>query len=378
MHRCRFIAALLFAVALFSITPQGFAETPASSAEFLEQATISFKKWDLDGNGKLSKEEIDAAVADPRNVGKAGAAIAALKRAVRSSRYKLPDLTVTNLGTLVAAPAAADRPNLGSMYSEGLERINKAANRDLFASKLPRLDTVHQGKLGNCFCLAPLGAMVDRNPKQVADLFVAQPDGTYRVTFGKRVVNVAPPTDAELAMTSSNDQDGVWINLYEKAVGTALNQAKPEDARKGSPIDVLARGGSAGTMLQFITGHKMVRFSCRFAKDPATTAAEREAQLIELRKQLTAAVTDKRLITCGTGKTTTPGITPNHAYAVLGYDAKTDAIRLWNPHGDSFTPKGTPSLLSGYARVEGRFSVPLSDFVQQFSGLAFETTEVVD
>ena len=216
MHRCRFIAALLFAVALFSITPQGFAETPASSAEFLEQATISFKKWDLDGNGKLSKEEIDVAVADPRNVGKAGAAIAALSARSAAAAASQRDLTVTNLGTLVAALAAADRPNLGSMYSEGLERINKAANRDLFASKLPRLDTVHQGKLGIASVCRRWGQWWIAIPNRWPTWFVAQPDGTYRVTFGKRVVNVAPPTDAELAMTSSNDQDGVCGSICTK------------------------------------------------------------------------------------------------------------------------------------------------------------------
>ena len=164
-----------------------------------------------------------------------------------------------------------------------------------------------------------------------------------------------------------------------KGSGNGPEPGQAGGLRKGSPIDALGPGrvgrhdapvhhrAQDGTLLLQVCqgpGHDRRR--------------ARQAQSIELRKQLTAAVTDKRLITCGTGKTTTPGITPNHAYAVLGYDAKTDAIRLWNPHGDSFTPKGTPSLLNGDVRVEGRFSVPLSDFVQQFSGLAFETTEVVD
>jgi hypothetical protein len=279
------------------------------------------------------------------------------------------------LRQLVAAGPAADKPNWGGLYADGLGRINRATSRELFATGLPQLTTIHQGKLGNCFCLAPLGAMVHRDPKQVAAMFALQEDGGYLVTLGKHQVRVAPLTDAELALTASNERDGVWINLYEKAVGEALNREKPEAQRSGSPIDVLGKGGSAGTMLAFITGHPILRFSCKFATDPAVTPAEREAKLKELRERLTAAAKGRRLITCGTLKTTTPGLTPNHAYAVLGYDAQADALQVWNPHGGQFSPKGPAGPAHGYTRADGVFTVPLAEFVQLFSGLAFEMTD---
>src|SRR6185295_3968187 len=123
-------------------------------------------------------------------------------------------------------------------------------------------------------------------------------------------------------------------------VNPEVKTQKPEAQTPVSPIDALGRGGSAGTMLSFITGHEITRFSFKFAKDTAATPAQRDAKLSELRNQLNAAVRENRLMTCGTTKTTTPGVTPNHAYAVLGFDAKTDAVTLWNPHGSSFTPKG--------------------------------------
>lgn len=80
-------------------------------------------------------------------------------------------------------------------------------------------------------------------------------------------------------------------------------------------------------------------------------------------------------MTCGTLKTTTPGLTPNHAYAVLSYDRDADSVRLWNPHGGSFTPKGEQGPEHGYERVDGVFSVPLPEVVRLFSGLAFETDQ---
>jgi hypothetical protein len=83
-------------------------------------------------------------------------------------------------------------------------------------------------------------------------------------------------------------------------------------------------------------------------------------------------------MTCGTLKTTTPGLTPNHAYAVLGYETETDTVKLWNPHGGNFTPKGPPGPARGYPEKDGLFSVPVSAFVQQFSGMAFETIEAAE
>lgn len=85
-------------------------------------------------------------------------------------------------------------------------------------------------------------------------MFTRQADGVWRVQLGAQAVAVTPPTDAELALTAGNEQSA-------------------------TAIDALARGGSAGTMLAFITGHEMVRFSFKFAKDAAAAAAERTERL---------------------------------------------------------------------------------------------------
>jgi hypothetical protein len=350
----------------------------ASSAPptFASVVAAQFAAWDKNHDGVLSTNELDALVADPQITNQVAAAVAALKRASRSRTIKLPPLTLESISALATNKPGAGNPDFARMYREGLSRVGNAPHRELFASGLPRLETIHQGKLGNCFCLAPLGAMVHRSPKQVADMFSLQDDGTCRVRLGKQVVLVTPPTDAELAMTSSNEQDGIWVNLYEKGIGKVRNEARPPEQRSGSALDALARGGSAGTMLALITGHEITRFSFKFAKDSAVTGEAREAKLGELSKELAAAAAAKKLMTCGTLKTTTPGLTSNHAYAVLDYDAKTDAVTLWNPHGGKFTPKGAPGLENGYPEKDGVFQIPVRDFVQQFSGMAFEAAEL--
>ena len=347
------------------------AETPTTA--FIAQVSDHFKNWDLDGNGQLSVNELDAIAVNPKITGKEAAAIASLKRASNSTKVPVPVMTLDNIVKLSKTPPPAlEGPNFPRMYSEGLTKITKA-NRTVFVAGVPQLAGIHQGRLGDCFCLAPLGAMLHRDPQQVVGMFHVLPDNMCEVKLGKQTVTISMPTDAELAMSSSNKQDGVWVNLYEKALGVARNDAKPEKERVGVPIDALAHGGSAGTVLAQITGHDIVRFSCKPFTDEKTPAETKAMKLQDLRTQLSAALREKRLVTCGTPDIkATPGMTPHHAYAVMDYDPKADAIQLWNPHGSNFTPKEKPSLAAGYPRKDGIFSMPLADFVQLFSGLAFE------
>jgi hypothetical protein len=355
------------------MAPQATADDAVDRAKpFLQAVDSRFGHWDRNADGVLSIAELDAVVADPKTTGSTAAAVAALKRASRSRRYRLPPLSAENIAELAVAKSGDDRPNLPAMFDEGLTAIERA-DRRLFVSGGPRLETVHQGKLGNCFCLAPLAALVERDPKRVAAIFQPGSEGGYHVTLGTRSVDVPTVTDAQLAMTAGNEQDGVWINVYEMAIGTARILDKPAAERTGSAIDDIARGGSAGTILSYITGHKIQRFYFKFARDESLSAAKREQHLGELRAFLARAETGRRPMTCGTEKTTTPGLTPNHAYAILGYHAEGARVRLWNPHGSDFTPKGAAGLEHGYPRKDGVFEMPLAEFVRQFAGMAVET-----
>jgi hypothetical protein len=214
--------------------------------------------------------------------------------------------------------------------------------------------------------------MVCRDAQDVVKMITRQPDGHYRVRFGSQTITVPPPTDAELALLSPAGS-GLWVSVYEKAVGRLRQQQRAGAGAVPSFIDLLGKGGSAGTMVEVVTGHQIVRFACKQVRD-AKTPRKHEAKLAEARTLLQSAFADKRLVTCGTGSgVKVPGLNGNHAYAVTGYDPKTDCIALWNPHGQTFTPKGRPGLPNGYPTKEGRFTMPLADFMQTFAGLAFET-----
>ena len=97
-----------------------------------------------------------------------------------------------------------------------------------------------------------------------------------------------------------------------------------------------------------------------------------------LRRDLIEAVADHRLIKAGTPKgKKTPSITPDHAYAILGFDSNTDLVHVWNPHGNNFTPKGPDGLQNGYVTKRGAFDIPLKDLIQIFTYVSIETKNKV-
>ena len=378
MHAIRFVSCL----ASLSLIGSGAADNAPvqntrekNATAFVSVLLKSFSTWDTDKDGTLQTPELDAAVANATIVGDQAAALSAVKRASRTRKVKLPPFTLENLKTLAFAAPAKDQPDLGGMYVGAQKKIADS-DKKLFSRGTPSLDMLHQGKLGDCFCLAPFGAMLHRDASQVKAMFKPRGDGTYDVTLGQQTVQVAIPTDAEIAMSSSTETSGIWSNMYEKAAGLARNAEKPEEERVGTPVDAIARGGSAGTMLAFITGHEIVRFSCSFARDEEISRSEAAEKLTELRSLLMSAVAERRLITTGTNSgasgPTVPGISGGHAYAVLGYNAVSDQIQLWDPHGDTFTPNGKAGRKNGYPRKDGVFWMPLRMFVKQYAGLAFE------
>jgi hypothetical protein len=90
---------------------------------------------------------------------------------------------------------------------------------------------------------------------------------------------------------------------------------------------------------------------------------------------LAAAFAERRLVTASTNTAKhPPGIPGKHAYAVLGYDPAARRVTVWNPHGRSRKVDGEPGLHNGYAIDKGVFALPLREFVQAFSSMAWETS----
>lgn len=358
----------------------------AADSDFLRNALAGFDTWDANKDGSLTVGEIEYAIASPDVKGDKAAAVVALRRVARNKKNPVAAYTKDDIRRMAGASIDDSRDNeenpdndnrpasFDKYYDTALKRIT-STRRDLITGGTPKLDEFKQGRLGSCFCLAPLSALVYADPKAAAALFKPSPDGsTVTVTFGKTTpVTVSRLTDGEVALVTGTGDNGIWAGTYEKAVGQLRSQKSDENAP--TPLAVVSRGGSAGSMLSVLTGNSIERFSCKpWAEDSTTPKVELDKKLGELRAMLKTATAGKRLMTAGTsGKTRkVPSLSRGHAYAVLSYDAKTDLITIRDPHGQDFTPKGEPGLENGYAVKQGIFKAPAADVVRFMGGFAFE------
>lgn len=353
----------------------GSAAAVKSSSEFLKQVEQHFKSWDLDHNKELDTGEIEKAVHNPRIKGNEAAAVVSIRRAVKKDKELLP-LTADKIiaGVHAKKTETTTPPAYEGMYKSAKSKIS-AARKDLFASGVPDVRTLHQGRLGDCFLLANLGTLANHDPQRLVSMMQVHPDGTVEVNFGSRTVKMDLPTDGEIGLGASTTNSGLWANTFEKAIGTILLE-RQKMQKHVTPISIIGVGGSPGEVLRIVTGHEVERHSCTPYRTMGKTAEERAKHLDPLRKDLLAAKAERRMVVGGTAakgkQTVVPGLVYNHSYGVLDYDEKTDLVTFWNPFGNKYTPKGPDSLEHGYTTVNGQFQVPLADAVMWFGSFSIE------
>ena len=357
---------------------------------FAETAQKDFDSWDTDHDGAVSFTEVNAAVLSPGFHGEDAAAIAALFGYMYSAKSENPPVITKEwlgnthpvpLRIAKGTPAAevkkarkeymASPGSLQSSFASCLRRLSRTHSVDLYEEGGPNLSDIRQGALGDCFMLAPLGALVKRNPDDVKSM-IQREDNGYSVRFSDgNVVHVAPLTDAELALGGSGTSRGLWIRIMEKAYGSRrFSDGEVRVVRDGM------NGGSSGTAGRVLTGHKFtsVPLVGDYKKQVAEDLLQQKMQ--GLRDALPAALNDKRLVIASTTSREMPrSISPNHAYAVLSFDPEMDLLTIWNPHGTDFKPKGEDSLENGYARDDGVFTMPLEPFVRTFGRVFFESKD---
>jgi hypothetical protein len=350
------------------------ADEPQFPSSFLAEVGANFKEWDLDGDGNLSLEETTRLVPRGKIRDASAAALASVHLAQRRVPWRNAPFTRE---VLLAAPSGDSdrRPPFEFFYLTGLDHIRKT-ERKLFAGDAPNVRTIRQGRLGDCYFLATLGAVVDRNPRDVARFIRARADGWFDVRFadGKQVV-VPPMTDAEIALGSSADRQGLWVNVLEKAYGEIIEVAQIRRGVFENALDALGDGGDPNTALSLLTGHDagLLRFR---PEDPNAVPSDRRvaAFMPGTRALLLAQQRSGLLVCCATASANVPpGMPKQHLYAILDFDSTRDVVSIWNPWGNHFEPKGRPGLTSGYRVQYGEFSVPLADFIRIFERVVYET-----
>lgn len=378
-HTIAHCTALIAAVIAIAPIAQSFSAQGdvKKQSEFFDELSHRFAQWDTNHDGELSSEEIDALIVNPKITGKDAAVAVVLKRIQNKDKWQLPPLTTQAFQSFAQTPPGSNSslPDFGIFYATALRHI-ETADRDLFGGLTPSLATLHQGRLGDCFFLAPLGALVNRNGQAVNDMILVHSDGSYEVKFASgRNVTIPKLTDAEIALTSSDGKGGLWLNVLENAYAAVRNELRPEDKQVDESIDAIAHGGSTGPVIRLFTGHDIIHLAAHPKSAPGTPPSDEQVQqhFDKLCETIRAAVADHRLAcVCSPKQTSTPGLTPSHCYAIVGFDKSADSVEIWNPHGNHFKPKGAPGITTGYVTNEGRFAVPITDFSKIFTSIQCE------
>jgi len=355
---------------------------------FPQAVLTNFDHWDANHDGVLTPIEIDQAALDSKYHGPEAAALAALHMWLSAAgeaantekldkawftNYKptqlvVPKDTPTKEAKAMRKAYSASPGSLQRTFTLGVRRLNAPRNNDLFDANGPDFTDIKQGALGDCYFLAPLGAVAKRNPDDIRNMIKPGADG-YIVKWGDgKEVKVAPLTDVELAMGGSGTKQGLWIRVIEKAYGSrVLTEGSTKQARDSM------NGGSSAVAGKAFTNHKFagIKLISDFSKE--VTDEELNPILTKIRTDLPPALAAHRLAFAGTALKGMPkSISPNHAYAVFEFDPATDRITLWNPHGTDFKLVGDEGFTNGYARTNGVFSLPLKDFARTFGRLLIE------
>ncbi len=374
-------------IALAALLLLVIAQAPADDTKHPPFPTVveeNFAKWDKNRDGKLTAIEIDLVVKDHSVTGAPAAAVAAIHVFFR--RKAAPE-SVTK-ADLLKDPKSTDdgrrdqnggATNIPGTY-RGFHKHLTTVPRQIFAKpESPRMQGMTQGHVGDCFLIASVGAAVHRNPDFVRKYIHENADGSCDITFpGRKPLRVPKLTDAEICLGSSAGDQGLWLNVFEKALGelTAANAKGPKNS-KDIDLDTINRGGDPADVMKLLTAHQIVTVTLKRTKKPHTEA-EFTALQGQLHKILQVTVAEKALLCCGTSAGQLPhGIISDHAYAIVGYDAASQTVHVWNPWGANYDVKLKPGLKPGmdygYEVVKGNFVMPLHDFVRVFSDFHYET-----
>jgi len=329
--------------------------------KFFAAVRANFAQWDLNHDGRLTREEIEIAMQDARITGEAAAALAALK--IGATKYE--NLTETRTFDLADIDdmerALRERRKLDAnfigYYAVGLKKLQETP-RELFAQGLPHLTSIRQYFTADCYFLSAAGAVAETNPTALVRLITANQDGTFMVRFpGQPAVHVKAPTDAEIA-TYTAAKDGVWLSVLQKAYAEVRIRIEPKQAKTREPLDSVGFRLGSTEVMELFTGHASRAIRLGGENDKGVNAP----MMAKVRTALSTAFRERRAVTASMS---------HHAYAITAYDAASDRVTVHNPYsvggyetlpegdkiernGDGFFTISTAQLASSffYVRVE--------------------------
>jgi len=379
---------LLFAaIGLCAIQGTLLTDSPAGQSPFAQVVLREFDKWDKKHEGRLTFDVVEWWTRNPSLRGEEAAAMAMLHRVLRKEtaaaaahrESHIPDFTRTYFEHYNQMTAKERQSHYAfDVYFLAAKVKIAKESRELFPEGMPKLSTIHQGNIGDCHFLGPLGSMVFTRPGQVKEMIGGDQEHGYSVRFPSRPsVKITPLTDTELGLLSSAGSNGIWLAVLEKARGEVHREGSHMNTR--DDVDALAASPEKTRIdIELLTGHRPERL---VIPNPSKAPRKFAQAKRKLRDLLARMDRDKHLCAAASRDPNyvpaPAGMAGDHSYAVLGYDRSNDVVHVWNPWGNSFTPRGGEGIKAGYETLHGAFKMPLKDFAREFSVVCHESSEPV-
>lgn len=355
----------------------GAGEDPGAAPRppgFKESADRAFSAVDTDGDGFLSKKELEAAMVRKGDGALTGADAAAIM-VLRQHRDDLEEqsndewfdendgVTRADLARYAdrlreaqesGKPLPDDIKDIEGIFGDANARV-AGTSRELFPNGGPSQDAVRQGQVGSCAFVAAVDSLVAQGRgDEIVRMIQTNSDGSYTVTFpGRPPVRVEAPTDVEIARGSTAGANGLWLTVLEKAYGHGRDGGAAVDA------DGADSGSTLRAAMGTLTGHDTNVDDLALTRKGTT------------HDRLTAAMRDGAVVTAGISirLNEDEGLPSRHAYTVLNYDPATRMVTLRNPWGfKEPTRNGQPVNPPN----DGVFTMPLAEFDKKFSDVAYE------
>lgn len=370
------ISFLLTSTLLLVCDPTGYCQNNQKKGQnlpdnpFANQVREHFKVWDKNDDGRINEAESNLIITNKSVSGDQAAAILAVHYLfVKSGNPKeFTKDEILNRGAWkpTGNPGEYKGGELLGAFTSYRNKL-KNINRRLFIGT-PSPIGMRQGMLGDCYLISTVGALAKISPEKIKDMIKEKSDGSYEVHFGDKVViTLGKLSDTEMIAGASTDGQGCWLRVIESAFGKRKAMSlgnKNQGTKVGNPQKAdfdfaVGHGGTQEEVIRALTGHQPV--TLKLSKD--------HKQLGSIIGEASRRIT---LASIYANKNVPPGFDTGHGYAILGYDKKTNKVKVWNPHGNEFHPMGPEGMKNGFTVKSGVMDITVDDFAKIFDQVVYE------
>ncbi len=389
---------MLISVLCLTLALQPAPNATAASPDFVTVLQRNLKAWDKDRNNMLSPLEIDAALADPKLTGDDAAAVGTIKCVSRDNRYRVRRVDVATIQDdlrIVRNRKPTDVFNedwFTPDWKEAFEVARKRIKARGEPFQPPDLASLRVDPYGSDVFIAVLGATVNWDAPLAQSTVYSLPDGKMQLMLPLWKKPFGPITEAQAASVSTTGN--AWACAVQCGVDLLNQERFPQATYDGRVLNfeesfakvqswfaiLLGKQGTITTFRSATGVRKKDGWEYRPLGSPDGLASQISQVFGQARgtKPMAVALTHGSAIVAPSTRGPASqgplpkGIAAYSYFVIVSMDAKAKTITLWSPRGGNFTPQGTPSVVNGYPTTNGKWTMPLNDFVLVFSGFVVE------